>query len=626
VNIITGKSNTGKSAIIDIIDYCMGKSSFNIPEGIIRDTVRWYAVLYQHNDSQVLVAKPAPDSVRRSQSAVYFLVSTEISPPSFDELVPNSTDQAVTEYLSRIVGISPNLHIPEEQESRRALEATIRHTTFLLFQDQNTIANKNLLFHRQQEQFIPQAIKDTLPYFLGAVREDHLQLESEVRLARRRLSRALRQLAEAQSIGNEQVTLGTTLLAEAQQAGIIASTSRPEDSNDLLELLRLVVGWTPDNNLAVNDDQIPALYSELRELVQQLRDVSMELEAAEAFARKAEGYTGEIYQQHLRLQSIGLIETRNEEHDHSICPLCSSQLNNPMPKVASIESALERLGSRLQTVEREAPRLNKHIQSLRADQEAIRARIAERRRLLGALINEQETTLSIRNEDFQSARVVGRVSLYLETVAALEDDSLLLREVEAARSALERLEGVLADEEVEQRLNSILNRIGNRMSQLVKPLQVEHGDHPFRFDLNRLTVVVDRPERPIQMNHLGGGENWLACHLITLLALHEHFVKQNRPVPNFLVLDQPSQVYFPSEDVYKASEGTVESTQTDADVEAVSRLFNLLFEVCASMAPNLQILVMEHANLPEDRFQDALVEEPWRNGRALIPEAWIGDG
>ena len=39
VNIITGRSLTGKSAIIDIIDYCLGRSAFTVPEGVIKDAV-----------------------------------------------------------------------------------------------------------------------------------------------------------------------------------------------------------------------------------------------------------------------------------------------------------------------------------------------------------------------------------------------------------------------------------------------------------------------------------------------------------------------------------------------------------------------------------------------------------
>lgn len=60
INIITGKSSTGKSAIIDIIEYCLGRSDFRIPEGKIRDNVKWYAVLYQLDETQILIAKPAP--------------------------------------------------------------------------------------------------------------------------------------------------------------------------------------------------------------------------------------------------------------------------------------------------------------------------------------------------------------------------------------------------------------------------------------------------------------------------------------------------------------------------------------------------------------------------------------
>lgn len=35
-------------------------------------------------------------------------------------------------------------------------------------------------------------------------------------------------------------------------------------------------------------------------------------------------------------------------------------------------------------------------------------------------------------------------------------------------------------------------------------------------------------------------------------------------------------------------------------------------DVTESLAPGLQIIVMEHANLPDQRFQDALVEDPGR--------------
>jgi hypothetical protein len=126
------------------------------------------------------------------------------------------------------------------------------------------------------------------------------------------------------------------------------------------------------------------------------------------------------------------------------------------------------------------------------------------------------------------------------------------------------------------------------------------------------------------MDRMGSGENWLGCHLITLLALHQHFVSRRRPVPNFLVLDQPSQVYFPSYESYRALEGQVSDLAgIGADVIAVQRMFDFLFDTAERLSPNLQIIVTEHANINNERFQQALVEEPWHGGRALIPQEWL---
>src|SRR3954454_738680 len=61
VNIITGSSKSGKSAVIEIIDYCLGSDECAVPEGEIRRTVAWYALLLQFPDTQVFIARAAPE-------------------------------------------------------------------------------------------------------------------------------------------------------------------------------------------------------------------------------------------------------------------------------------------------------------------------------------------------------------------------------------------------------------------------------------------------------------------------------------------------------------------------------------------------------------------------------------
>jgi Protein of unknown function (DUF3732) len=63
------------------------------------------------------------------------------------------------------------------------------------------------------------------------------------------------------------------------------------------------------------------------------------------------------------------------------------------------------------------------------------------------------------------------------------------------------------------------------------------------------------------MQRTGGGENHLAYHLAALLALHQFARAANRPIPSFILIDQPTQVYFPSEAIYKEAGGSIAKTE-----------------------------------------------------------------
>lgn len=47
-------------------------------------------------------------------------------------------------------------------------------------------------------------------------------------------------------------------------------------------------------------------------------------------------------------------------------------------------------------------------------------------------------------------------------------------------------------------------------------------------------------------------------------------------------------------------------------------------DVVAALTGDLQVIVCDHANLADDWFQDAVVEN-WRNGVAFIPTDWLED-
>ena len=225
-----------------------------------------------------------------------------------------------------------------------------------------------------------------------------------------------------------------------------------------------------------------------------------------------------------------------------------------------------------------------------------------------------------------ASRVVGRISLFLETLLPDEDLARLEAENRRLSSKAKQLEEQIGADDSNERLTSILNNISAQVSRYIQKFNAEFGPYPARLNLPQLTIIFDRPERPVPMSRTGGGENHLAYHLSALLALHLFAAQNKRPIPRFLMIDQPTQVYFPSEQVYSDAGGSVHKTETsDADLDAVRRLFELLLKFTQEEVPGFQLIVTEHANLREQWFQDALVEQPWTKPPALVPEDWSSE-
>lgn len=625
VNIITGKSSTGKSAIIEIVEYCMGHSEFKVPDGIIRDTVAWYAVLFQIRQNQVLVAKPAPKKSASSQKQVYYRTGSHITLPPLSELNANSNDEALVRSLSQLIGISPNKTFSEEWEKRPELEANIRHTTSYLFQEQNTIANKSLLFHRQQEFYFKRDALLTLPYFLGAIEEDRLSLEYELRKIRKTLRIDELRLREIESDKQQKLTGGQNLILEAQQVGLIPPDFAAESNDEIFAKLREIMTWKPGERPPYGDEgRLAGLKEERKALRNDLRNKTEQIRSAEVFMRESESYSSEARHHTMRLESVNLFNS--EDFNHRICPLCASEMKQPTPAVTSIQKALKKIQQDIRHTESERPRLMEYIRKLKEERENIRQEITEKDLTISALIREQETARQLADQNMRCVHVTGRISHYLDNIRLSDENAILKQKVKEGRKRVDKLEKLLDKSGVEDHLNSILRRISQQMTKWAEELQLkrEYPGIPYSLNLKKMTVIADAPDRPIPMERIGGGENWLGCHLIALLALHKYFIEQNRPVPGFLILDQPTQVYFPSKEAYEAMEGHPEELQdANADVEAVNRMFNLLFDTCEKLSPNFQIIVTEHANLDNERFQNALVEAPWMGERALIPNDWM---
>lgn len=280
LNVITGRSSTGKSALSEIIEYCLGHSTFNVPEGVIRDKVAWFAVIYQFEKEQVLVAKPTPPGGGASCSIAMLRRGTQLQAPEFKGLTANTDDDSVVELLSRLLGIPENRTDVPLEHSRDSFDANVKHTFYYLFQKQGLVANKDQLFYRQNEPFQPQAIRDTLPILLGVSSHDRYELESKLRTTQRDLRINAKQLEQARNAVDTSHEKAIGLYSEAKTVGVIGNVNGTSNAEEMIEALGLVLSWKPET---VPDDEdgsrISGLEEELSQLRQERRDTQTRIDA-----------------------------------------------------------------------------------------------------------------------------------------------------------------------------------------------------------------------------------------------------------------------------------------------------------------------------------------------------------
>ena len=182
--------------------------------------------------------------------------------------------------------------------------------------------------------------------------------------------------------------------------------------------------------------------------------------------------------------------------------------------------------------------------------------------------------------------------------------------IEQMDKRIKEIDKLLGTDSSDEKMTSVLSRISTDMTLWAKELELEHSSNPYRLDMNKVTVIVDKEDRGVPLKQLGSGSNWVGIHLITYLALHKYFAKNNRPVPGFLFIDQPSQVYFPSG-----------NSEEDTDWAMVEKLYEFVIEKVNELDGKMQVIIVDHANLSSDKFAKLVIGN-WRNGIKLIPEDW----
>ncbi|WP_088044510.1 DUF3732 domain-containing protein [Bacillus sp. EAC] len=609
LNIITGQSKSGKSSLIEIIDYCLGSTQPTIPKGVITEFTYMYAILIEINNSLILLGRENFNQDGRRFMYMRYMNATceakNVNLELFTEEFRLKINNAKNE-ISKAFGISitnPKESVEDTNQGR----PSIRDMVSFLFQHQNLIANKFALFYRFENSKKKDRVVKMFPVFAGWVDQNYYSLIyklDELKKEKKRL------------IKSQEATVKTT---ESLKKNLVTTFEKyyfiiGEKFNyhnlelkDLLELRKQLPDYSSD---AYISNELEANYYFKKEELETLRSKKHELEMKVQEIIEGEKF-GNNYKQNLELLN-NKKEISKQSVESYTCPICGEPHRELNEKAKEINLAKEWLEDELSGLtsfttyfEEEINILKKEIKVLNSN---IKDKVKEINEIEHISNGIKEKKFLDSQKQYARARIDIECMLIEKHIMYLDDNDIYDIETE-----IDNINSLINGYDIESYYKDAFNVISSNMNRIINKLDFEEEFLPanLKFNLENFDLYHHdkRNNEKIYLSEMGSGANWLACHIGLFLSLLKYFSSQdNCPVPSLLFIDQPSQVYFP--DVF-------DKTNTK-DIEAVQKIYITILEELDNIFKDEvfypQVIITDHVdnlNLGKYSFNDYVRKRWW---------------
>lgn len=637
LNIITGRSSTGKSAIIEIFDFCFGNSENTIPDGIITDNAKLYFVVFEIKDTSLILAR------NQDSKSTYAFFRID---PNFSEIETLNLDYFESDYylplktfkeeLGRYFGIN----ISTTDEDNEALNyksrkgrPSVRNMISYILQHQNLIANKHSLFYRFDEKEKRERIIDEFKIFLGFVDQDYFIIKQQINDKKLESERKQREVSFFQDEKKKRVIELEELLEEYYMVAgnrlLVGYSAQNMLDNPKLCLERIqksdVVQVIDNSN--VFREQYVRLEKHRNELLSTRRKAALKWENISSSIKYAKEY-GET------IDKINPISEAIKGDSH--CPFCLQENHHTNQQINKLTDAIDWLNSELRKaplmIDSFLPEKQKCEQELLAIDSQLKLVRDEINKIL-KVNAELEKNKSLEEQGF-------KIRLSIENLlewSLTRNNRIKDSNIDMIQREIEILEKKIKDDyDVDSKLKEAEHFINNTMNEIGEKLDFEKSYRPINlhFDINSFELYHlkksdhEQGEKKVYLRSMGSGANWLYSHVCLFLGLTKYFCFLGNKclIPTILFLDQPTQVYFPTvvdndKDGFnpkklKEIEGSLKNS--DDDLASVTNFFNQIISFINTTNQEFeikpQIIISDHADnleIENDSFED-YVRRRWR--------------
>ncbi|WP_052107377.1 DUF3732 domain-containing protein [Pseudomonas chlororaphis] len=644
LNVITGKSSTGKSAIMEIFDFCMGSGNDTIPIGEITTRTKVFFTVLQFSTYRLVLARE-----RKSTSAFLKTIYGEAQEHILGLMVGDKFFFDSTHYfpirdfkkeLGRHFAVTladiDEDATPREYGVKKSSTPSVRSFASFMLQHQNLVANKHALFYRFDEKEKREQVIDHFKIFMGIVDQEYFWISQEHNELQSQLKKIDLLIPKKKQQKDSFISEISDLLVEYK------ATS----GTDLVALSAEKIGNTPQKALqeirmvAVRiDSQVDSFGVQKRALEEARSLATVERRTLQNKLHAVQSSIG--FTEKFKQTADSVVTPDFAEVGETVCPLCDSHSDQTVQEVNRLSAAIDWLNDEL--------RMSAYArESFREEEKKILKEISAVKEKLSG-IQEKINTLDLQLGDLENKKTLDELALKVKVKLELKMEEYIKNppsEYEGTRKIitdrLKVLKPLLEAYKVGEKLDELSGYINNEMERIGEKFGFEKAYCPIklRFDLASFDLWHESPEiGNVYLRSMGSGANWLYSHLTLFLALHSAFAANHEmcKIPPILFLDQPTQVYFPATiDHSRAFDANAlaaivdRKTSVDDDMASVTNMFNQFHQFCLQTAKDTgitpQIIVTDHADdleMEGDLPFETFVVARWRERGFIadVPEA-----
>ncbi len=630
INIIYGVSGTGKSSIVHIIDYVLGSTKCQIPIGVIRDTVDWFGLKISLLDAQYIVARRSPRGSQGSND-FYMQIADGAIPESVARTHSQSQYKAAFDGMTRVSDIP---HSDEEDPSNFDRRSSYRDMAAFNFLPQHIVANPNTLFFKTDSFVHREKLIRAMPYALGMVDAAYIMNERRRDEAMREQDKLRKQMALHEDAKATHYADVNQIYDRCIELGLIPRQALMSVL-DRIDKLRLVLAASNEGRLEESllepnrlhiSEKLKEVIASVGQQQRTLDELDAQIDGFESLAQNSKRFIAAIETE--RGHVIGLDWLKSNVSSDGNCVACGS-FTNALPQVIENLEAKVNKVTRITDALQDNPVLDKQVAALKRKRSGEERTLSALRREQNRLIQEDDRTRRVLGEIYFVAGEISRLLKQLDGSTGSQEISVRMAELETIirghNMAMSRVDRGEQERKVDRQLSPMIEEYADKFALNGRP------DALILLDRKELTLRFEVDGQKDYLWEIGSGENWMGYHIAAFLGIHEYLSQEcNHQLPpfSFIVIDQPSQVYFPS------SSGGNNALDDDfaavtrarpADIVATRRIFEVLSEGLKRAGHFFQIIVLEHAG-PDiwGRVPHTVEVAAWeRKGDGLIPEAWI---